>query len=260
MNIKQIVVTSYPPEVNKSYKKSETKFDEQENKIEFKEFSGGKATLWEQYLYDDNNRLIETIKYKGNSFKPEDYKAMSIKHYYDESGNLITDEKWIDEITPDGGRIRSLFYLNGTIKCRKFFNNHGKCSEENHYKKEVITKTITYNDDENILEVKNFAVNGESLNLTNNVYNDKGKLIHTKSISRTGNVSEDRILKYNEKHLLVEDIDHLVDPLNAHADILESSNGYNRKYFYNSADRVEIENLYLCGELVMTYKYNYIFW
>lgn len=66
--------------------------------------------------------------------------------------------------------------------------------------------------------------------------------------------------QYNQDGLLEEDIDAPVNPENAFADVLDSSNGYNRKYFYNSQKLIETENLYLCGELCMVYKYTYTFW
>jgi len=260
MNIKQVTVTSHPPGTSKLYKKSEACFDRSGNKTSFKEFKGGKIIIWEEFIYDSNNRLVELIKYEGDSFKVDDYKPISTKYQYNIDGNLLTAENWIEEQAPDGTRTLSSFYLNRTIKCRKYIDQNRKCFEEKHYKKESIIKSIMYNEKGSILEVKNFKADGQPLNFTVNVYNENNQLIKARSISRTGNVSEDRILKYNEKGLLVEDIDHPADPENACADVPDASNGYSRKYFYDAAGRLEKENLYLCGELVMAYVYNYTFW
>ena len=111
-----------------------------------------------------------------------------------------------------------------------------------------------------ILEERNFRSDGLALNYTINTHNDKAQLCRKQCTSRTGNISEDRIFKYNSDGLLVEDIDHPVDPNNAFADVIGSSNGYNRKYIYNSDKLIETENFYLCGELIMVYRYSYSCW
>lgn len=251
MKVKQILVTSHPLDTDKAFKKSETFFNVAGNKIEFKEYKAGKITTWERYIYDSKNRLIELVKYSGNSYKAADYKPASVKYQYDE---------WVEEINEKGDKKLTSFYLNGTIKSRKYFNTEGLCFKENQFKKECITKSISFTEFGDISEVRNFQTDGSPLNFTINTYNEENQLCSKKVISRTGNVKEDRVFKYNINGLLVEDIDHAIDPESAPVDVINSSEGYKRKYSYNSNKLVEIENLYLYGEPIMVYRYSYFYW
>ena len=157
MSVKQILVTSHPPNSDKNYVKSESHFDRNGNKTEFKEFKKGKILIWEQYCYDNNNRLLELIKYSGDSYNTKDYKSTSTKFQYDKHGNVLADEKWIEEEDNNGIITLTCFYLNGTIKCRKFIGDNGKYLSEYHYKKEKVTRTILYNEHGNIVEIKKFS-------------------------------------------------------------------------------------------------------
>jgi len=260
MKIRQTTIISHPLDTDKTHIKSEIFFDNLGNKIEYKEFKSGKISVWEKYNYDSDNRIIELIKYSGDSYKIEDYKPIVTKYQYENACKLVADEKWVKEINTEGMTILSAFHSNGTIKYKKYINAQGHCFEENHFAKSSLTKRILSDDVGNILEERNFRSDGLALNYTINTYNAKKQLCRRQCTSRTGNLSENRILKYNSDGLLVEDIDHALDPDNAFADIIDSSNGYNRKYVYNSDKLIETENLYLCGELIMVYRYSYLYW
>lgn len=259
MKIKQIIKKSHPPNTANVYKKVEKSFDENGCKTEYKEFKSGKVDVWEQFLYDDEKRLIEHIKYYGDSYNINDYKARSKKFRYDSRGYIIPDDKYIEEI--DGANtVFTTYHLKGTIKARTIYSPKGICLKETHFAKEKPTKCIIYDEFGNLLEMRNYLTDGTPLNYTINTYNDKNQLCREISYSRNGHLSSDRVLKYNEHGLLIEDIDYPVDPNNASADTIDASSGYSRKYFYTSDNLMEQENLYLCGELIMIYKYNYIFW
>lgn len=253
MKIKQETVIAHPLDTDKSYIYSETFFDIAGNIIEFKKYKRGKVEVWEKFTFNKQNKLIEKLVAKGNSYKLEDYKFQTVEF------KGLGDEE-VEEINDKGQKVISTFYFNGTIKSRKFFNEKNICFEENEFKKGSLTKKAIYNNHGQLLEVRNFRADGTSLNYTVNSYNDKNKLSSSKSISRTNYVTHNRIFKYNDEGLLIEDIDHPADPNNAFADVIGSTNGYSHKFFYNVNKLKETENLYLCGELIMVYKYSYNFW
>jgi hypothetical protein len=253
MKIKQQTVTSHPSGTDKSYVYSETFFDIAGNITEFRKYKRGKVEVWEKFIFNKQNKLTEKLIAKGNSYKLEDYKFQTVEF------KGLGDEE-VEEINEKGQKVISTFYFNGGIKSRKFFNEKNICFEENEFKKGSLTKKAVYNSDGLLLEVRNFRADGTPLNYTVNSYNEKNKLCSSKSISGTNNVTHNRIFKYNDEGLLIEDIDHPVDPNNAYADVIGSSNSYSHKYFYNFNKLKETENLYLCGELIMAYKYSYNFW
>jgi hypothetical protein len=60
--------------------------------------------------------------------------------------------------------------------------------------------------------------------------------------------------------MLLETIEHPVDAENAFADLKDGSSGYSHKYSYINDNLVDTDFFYLCGELIMSYKYSYKFW
>lgn len=274
MPLKLVTVTSHPLNSDKSYKKSETWFDKKGNKIEYKEYKTGKVLIWERFVYDEVNRISEKVKFSGDSHNLYDYKSSIEKFTYDEHGYLITGENHTQEIAENGQKIISSYYLNGTIKNRRYYSDANICIEDTTYGKGKVTRRELYNEIGQLLEVRNFRSDGFPLKYTVNTYNDKAQLIGVKSVSKRRNqisekdgeragdeyLSENRVLKYDNQGLLTEDIDFPNEPNNAFADVLDSSNGYNHKYFYNTDNQLEVENLYLCGELIMVYESTYVHW
>ncbi len=245
MKIKQETITSCPPGTEKSYIYSETFFDIAGNIIEIREYKRGKIEVWEKYKFDQQNKMTEKLVGTGNSYKPEDYEFKSI--FFKGLG-----DKEVEEINEKGQRVISTFYYNGGIKSRKFYDEKNLCIEENEFQKGSLSKRVLYNHLGQLLEVRNFRVDGVPLNYTINTYNDNTQLLRSKSVSRNNHIKYDKVFKYDADGLLIEEIDHPVDP--------DIPSGYSSKYFYNSQKLKDSKNLYLCGELIMVYHYKYVFW
>lgn len=238
MKIKQQTVTSCPPDTNKTYIYTETFFDISGNIIEFRKYKFGKVDVWEKFIFNEQNKLTEKLVATGNSYKLKDYKFQTVQF------KGLGDEE-VEEINDKGQKVISTFYLDGTIKSRKFFTEKNICFEENEFKKGNLTKKSVYNDDGQLLEVSNFRVDGTSLNYTVNAVDDKNKLVSSKSISRNNFVTHDKIFTYNNKGLLIEEVDQ--------------ATGYKHKYLYSLNKLKDTEKFYLHDHLIMDYKYSYKF-
>jgi hypothetical protein len=166
-----------------------------------------------------------------------------------------------EEIKEQGQNIISTFWEAGKIKSKKFFNNNNICIEVNEFttKGALINKEL-YNDIGQLLEARRFKSDGTSLNYTINNYNEKSQLQRSVSVSRTGYVTYDTVLKYNDAGLLIEYIDNPINNENVFADLKNTYNGFAHKYFYTADKFLDTDELYQYGEHMMSYKYYYEFW
>lgn len=254
MKIKKEIVFAFPPGSGRSYIKSETFYDKAGNEIEYKSYKSGKVLTWQKFVYDKQNELINTINLLEYS------KAGQGERLARRAENRSEKTEEVVEINDKGQTVRSSFNATGIVTNRKIFNENNICIEEHEFKRGSITKRTLYNDRGEILDIRNFRIDGSPLNYEIRNYNANGQLILCKRVSRTGYLTELTVYKYDSEGLLIEEVGHPVDPDKAFADVKGGSSGYSNKYFYNKDKLLETHNLYLCGELIMVYKYSYEFW
>jgi hypothetical protein len=256
--VKSAFGKSHPPHTIKEYPYSETFFDFEGNKKEYKSYHVGKIVVWEKFNYDHDGKLIETLERKtdhsGNRYSEKHFQFVPKKL------NNSKDEK-IEKLSEDGQKFEITNWGPGKIKSRRLFNENDFCIELTEFSiNGALTNKRLYDPHGQLLEARRFRSDGIPLNYTINTYNEKSLLCRSLSISRTGHKTHDVVLKYNQDGLLAEYIDYPIDPENAFADLKDASNGFSHKYSYTQDRLMETDSLYLCGELIMTYKYTYQFW
>lgn len=255
--IKEVIISSCPPGTDKELLYSKTLFDNAGNRTDFKKYQAGKLVVWEKYNYQDD-KLVEILvgksKWKSGSYNEKDFEFFS---------NPVIEEKetGIVAINEEQQKTISTFFLSGELESRKTFNDQGVCIEVIAFsKKNTITNKETYDSTGQLLEARRYNSDGTALNYTINTYDNQTRLCRSVSVSRTGYLTHDVVLKYNNNDMLLETIEHPVDAENAFADLKDGSSGYSHKYSYVNDNLVDTDFFYLCGELIMSYKYSYKFW
>lgn len=247
----------------------ETNYDKHGNKIEYIEYKQGKIEKWEIYSYNAKNELIEKIWHNCFGWDKSKFKAYSEKFSYNDNGLLITQNKTTVETDADGSKIETSFYLNGKIMGKRKFNPHGVCIEELEYKSEEVVRKTLFDDNGNIHGIHNYDTKGQPLNYSLFEYDNKGNRTRIKKVSRTGTVSQDRKLTYDENDNLIEDCDIPKDAYKIHNEHhmnivgpLEEDpfEGYKHIYRHDSSQLLIEHYMYLAERLIMVYEYEYKFY
>jgi hypothetical protein len=256
-NVKGVIVTSFPPGTSKEFLHSEFHFDQAGNKIEYKRHKAGRIITWEKFVYDDENKLIEIldgqIRGKSGGYQEKDFQFIS---------KLPVNPKFeeFQERNEEDQNISLTFYAPDKIKSKRTFNADGICTQVYEFSLNgAVTNKELYDNRGQLLEARRYRKDGSPLNYTENTYNDKSQLCRSISISRTDHKTHDTVIRYNKEGLMEDFIDYPDDPNNAFADLKGASGGFSHKYTYQPNGLLEMDNLYLCGELIMTYKYSYQF-
>ena len=255
--IKEVIISSCPAGIDKEFLYSKTLFDIAGNRTDFKKYQTGKLVVWEKYNYQDD-KLVEMLegksKWKSGSYNEKDFEFLS-------KPVIEAEETGIVYINEEYQKTISTFFLSGELETRKTFNDQGICIELTEFsKKNTITNKETYDSAGQLLEARRYNSDGTALNYTVNTYDNQSRLCRSVSVSRTGYLTHDVILKYNSNGMLLETIEHPVDAENAFADLKDGSSGYGHKYSYLNENLIDTDFFYQCGELIMRYKYSYKFW
>lgn len=256
--VRSVIIRSRPPGIDKEYLHSEFNFDHSGNKIEYRRHQSCKIIIWEKFVYDKDNKLIEIlegqIRGKGGGYNENDFQFIS-------KAPITSRVEKNEERNEEGHKIALTFYAPDKIKSKRTFNEAGICTEVCEFSLNgAITNKELYDSLGQLLEARRYRKDGYPLNYTENSYNDQSQLCRSISVSRTGYKTHDTIIRYNKQGLMEEFIDYPDDSNNAFADLKEASGGFSHKYSYTSDLLMETDNLYLCGELIMIYKYSYQFW
>lgn len=218
---------SNPPGSNNLYKRCDEYFDQAGRIIEIKRFKEGNTEDWKKFTYHDNGLFETEYVFSGRK----------IRHLRSNERNPPKKYPEVEEYNAQGQRIVSSLYIR---------------------KKTVKTRTI-YNSTGQILDIKNFQSDGTQQSHYSYTYNPKFQLIRASHILQKEEII---FFRYDSDGFLIEEITHaIVDDIEkAFADVPDASNGFSSKYFYNSEKLLDTHNLYLCGRLIMVYKYQYSFW
>lgn len=250
----------------KRFKKKEDFYDKAGNLIEHLEYKQGKIDKWEKFQFNTKGQLTEKIWYNCYGWDKTKFKSWSEKYSYDSNGKLITQNKSVIEKDTNGNNVETTFFLNGKIKSRTVFNSSGLCAEELEYKNEQVVKRVAFDKNGNIVSIHNFDTKGQTLNHSLFEYDDRGNQTKIKKVSRTGYVSQDRLLTYDANNNLIDDTNAPKEVYKIHNDqhltILgpmeeEHLESYKHTYTYNEKQLLTEHKVFLAGELIMIYEHDY---
>lgn len=258
IKIRKASVTIHRVEKDSHYLSSEIYFDLAGNKLECKSFYEGKILAWEKFIYNKTNELVEVVS--GVPILNEGGNDESDFYFSTKPVLTITEEEGEVHVNESGQKVISIFNSSGELSRRKIFNKDNVCIDITDYAGKIITYRELYDRHGQIMEARKFRSDGQPLNCLTNTFNKNSQLCRSKYVSRTGYITHDTVLKYNDRGLLSEIIEHPRDPDKAFADLKGGSSGCNHKYYYRQDMLLDIDDVYQCGKHVRSHKYSYDFW
>lgn len=258
IKIRKASVTTHRIETGFQYLSSETFFDVVGNKLEFKSYNADKIYLWEKFIYDKSNELVEIIS--GVPILREG--GNEEKDFYFSTEPVIKkkEQEGIVQVNEIGQKVISILNSSGELMKRKIFNRDNVCIEITDYAGQTIVYRELYEHTGQLMEARKFRSDGQLLNYLINTFNENSQLCRSQYISRTGFTTHDTVLKYNNLGLLSEIVEHPRDPNKAFADLKGGSSGWNHRYYYRQDKLLDIDDIYQCGIHKRSHKYTYEFW
>jgi len=232
-------------------------FDFEGNKIEEKKFYRDKVITWIKYIYS-GNELTEILE--GN--RDWDKGSNTEGDFLFSSKAVKKDkEKGIETVNEKGQKTISTFWLTGELASKKTFNEKDVCIKVIEFSKTGgITNRMIYDADGQLIEARRFKADGTPLNYIVNHFDRQQRLCRSDSVSRTGYPTHITVLKYDNRGLLVETIEHPVNPEYAFADEKGGYKGHGYKYFYSNEGLLEMKNHYQGGKHMNSHVFYYEFW
>lgn len=255
--IREVTIISRNPITEKEALLSKIIFDFDCNKIEEKKYCLDKVITWIKYIYSDN-KLFEIREgnrdWNNGSNNESDFlfSSTSVK---------LKEEKGIVTVNEKGQKIISTFWLTGELASQKKLNEKDICIESVEFARNGgITNRVIYDANGQMMEARRYKSDGTRLNYTFNYFDARQKLYRSDSVSRTGYPTHVTVLKYDNRGLLVETIEHPANPDYAFADEKGGYSGHGYKYFYTHEGLLEMKNHYQGGKHMGSHLFTYEYW